>query len=526
MAILRKYPIFQLRQFPSRFIVLLGIFSILWYIINTQVSPSHDYIEIPITSDIIEIPITNDTKNDVSTTKVIIEDEELESPISNDPQNNTTNNNIIEDDEEEGGELEIINSNNSSTEEQIIRINQKYCGQPICKFLYVYFHSEQETKANLHFRSFTQLSEALNRTMVLTNVGHSRIQACKPFTFDFYYNVEKLKEEFPNVKFIEQSKFLNWVEERNLVNVPPDAEKIPLQLTIDHYQMYLNGNHLKSILYHEVNPDIPSFMEKGCFDLVKGLDLTDNKTLGKISFQYLNISGKDIKRPEARKKFSQFLVKSFDTDSDIMLVKHKIGEPLFPIVMPIIPYADHIIEESYKIRNKLLPKYIAIHWRMEQAIPELLPECAKNLVQTIKLLFNITDIKNVYLATDYPLLANSSQSATFRNLTEYHETAMKILKENIKFNTWVSFDGLKELREDGIHEEEFLGAGLQGILDKLVCVHSSYFVSGPNGCSRILSTFTRTIAQLRKSMKDEGDMSLKNVILRWKPPMMEKVSTN
>ncbi|CAG8440012.1 6870_t:CDS:2 [Diversispora eburnea] len=418
----------------------------------------------------------------------------------------------------------IINSNNSSIEEQIIRINQKYCGKPICKFLYVYLHGEQETKANLHFRSFTQLSEALNRTMVLTNVGHSRIEACKPFTFDFYYNVKKLKEEFPNVKFIEQSKFLNWVEERNLVNVPPDAEKIPLQLTIDHYQMFLNGNHKKSILYHEVNPNIQSFIEQGCFNLVKGLDLTDKKTLEKITFQYLNMSGKDVKRPEARKKFSQFLIKSFDTDSDIMLIKHKIGEPLFPKVMPIIPYADHIIKESYKIRKKLLPKYIAIHWRMEQAIPELLPQCAKNLVETIKLLFNVTDIKNVYLATDYPLLANSSQSSTFRDLTEYHKSAMKILKENINFNTWVSLDGLKKLREDGMHDEEFLGAGLQGILDKLVCVHSNYFISGPSGCSRVLSTFTRTIAQLRESMKKGGDVSLQNVILRWKPPKIEKIN--
>src|SRR5436189_5506057 len=78
-------------------------------------------------------------------------------------------------------------------------LNKRYCDQYTCKFLFVYAHGEQETKANLHFRSFTQLANKLNCIMVLTKVGSSRIGTCKNFPFDFYYNTNSLQKESPTV---------------------------------------------------------------------------------------------------------------------------------------------------------------------------------------------------------------------------------------------------------------------------------------------------------------------------------------
>ena len=104
---------------------------------------------------------------------------------------------------------EKIHANDSNNINDVTdtEINQQYCQSDRCKFLFAYYPPEQETQANQHFLSFVQLAEKLNRTMILTNVGNSHILACNSFPFDFYYDVEKLKRRFPNVKFITQKKF-------------------------------------------------------------------------------------------------------------------------------------------------------------------------------------------------------------------------------------------------------------------------------------------------------------------------------
>src|SRR5260363_305103 len=68
-------------------------------------------------------------------------------------------------------------------------INRKYCDADKCKFMFTYHVVEQETQSNRHFISFIQIAELLGRTMVLTNVGQSRISSLKNFSFDFYYDV-------------------------------------------------------------------------------------------------------------------------------------------------------------------------------------------------------------------------------------------------------------------------------------------------------------------------------------------------
>src|SRR5438034_9867728 len=64
-------------------------------------------------------------------------------------------------------------SNLSDTE-----LNQKFCGSSQCKFLFPYKISEQESKAQKHMKQFALMAQKLNRTLVLTNVGKSRIGSC------------------------------------------------------------------------------------------------------------------------------------------------------------------------------------------------------------------------------------------------------------------------------------------------------------------------------------------------------------
>ncbi|CAG8479824.1 1315_t:CDS:2 [Acaulospora colombiana] len=357
-----------------------------------------------------------------------------------------------------------------SIENKVASINKKFCGQVDCKFLYVYFHDEQETKANQHFRSFTQLADALNRTMVLTNVGHSRIEACKPFPFEFYYNIDELRKEFPNVKFVKQSEFLNWVEERSQLDLQITEKKSPLQLSIEHFDIIDSLATEENEISIDRTPDIRLYRKYGGFDNTKGLDLRNLKIIKKIIFKKISI-GKRARlskaRQESLKRLSEFMINSFTSESDIILVKHMVRRAIFPTVMPVVPYAEHILAESNMLREKMSSEYIAVHWRMELVAPEALPGCAKGLVKALKKLSNYTGIPNFYLATDYPLLSNLSQSASFRQLTRYHHNAMNILRTNVKINTWASLDGMKRFREKEDYDVEFMSAGVHGILDKL-----------------------------------------------------------
>ncbi|CAG8835594.1 15384_t:CDS:2, partial [Racocetra persica] len=113
----------------------------------------------------------------------------------------------------------IINSSLTTLETLSMEdkeINMKYCHDTTCKFMFPYYHQEQETRANIHTRVYIQLARALNRTVVLANVGNSNVQACSPHSYDFYYDTEALQKQYPDIRFITQDKFMEWAKERKI----------------------------------------------------------------------------------------------------------------------------------------------------------------------------------------------------------------------------------------------------------------------------------------------------------------------
>jgi hypothetical protein len=321
--------------------------------------------------------------------------------------------------------------------------------------------------------------------MVLTNVGNSHIFACRPFPFDFYYNVKKLQQRFPNVKFITQKEFQLWTKER--IEKP------------DTFHGFISPD-LPKYLIKTVKPYVKQLNQRSC---LRFFDLKLNDT---TIFKVINSGDGE--------KFDNILLKEFNnTNAEVLLIKHEIRHQLFNR-LESLDYAEHIINAANSISKKLRP-YIASHWRMEHGIQRLMPKCADNLIKWLKDKQNITGIKNLYLATDYPLLGGI-QSTTWHEISEFNNIAIQKLNSSVNLNTWVSMNSFDYLpKDDKFIKNELMGAGIQGILDKLVLIQADYFVSCPKFCGRYQSKFTKKVREARKKEIKKQSSHLKNVWDVW-----------
>nr|CAG8433140.1 659_t:CDS:1 [Entrophospora candida]CAG8586489.1 12856_t:CDS:1 [Entrophospora candida] len=413
-----------------------------------------------------------------------------------------------------------------------------------CKFIFPYFIIEQETKSNLHIRTFVQLAEALNRILVLPNVGSSRSRACLPFSASFYYNLNSLHEMFPNAKFIVQKEYELWLgNQSDYKNIISEHISFTSSPNIDeggYEELKQQSQQNRYYRSYTIAKNSSSPYYRNQIDMMKSECEYDFKT-NVTKFKEIRILKNGFLRNslEQRKNFSEFLIEDLKSDSQILFIFSKLQQPGFPNMYKPIPYADHIVYEASKIINQLDSSYIAIHWRMEEVIPKNLPNCARELVKTIQKIKENTGINNVYLATDFPLTYNKNgsiiisknvleiepQSGTFHVITIFHVKAMEILASSIKdIKTWKSLNAFGYLKYIGKEEEnkenllfnELQGPGVQGILDKIICINSNYFLSGPKGCCRSQSTFTKQIADSRKQLLIEGNINILNDITRWK----------
>ncbi|CAG8479947.1 8606_t:CDS:2 [Diversispora eburnea] len=384
-------------------------------------------------------------------------------------------------------------------------INQKYCYSIKCKFLFPFHPPEQETQCNKHFLSSIQLAEKINRTVVLTNVGNSRIWQTKLFPFNFYYDVDELRNRFPNVNFITQKDFQDWCRERynkpkayfaKILNVEP-------KFTVKYLSPF-SGSLLAKLQRKD------KFYE---YDFI-----FNNKSL----FRQFNIGTRRVWRKTREKNLMiKFFQKELNVEEEVMLITSGLQSPSFEKLIPI-SYAKHLVNSANKvIKNQLNDRFIGIHWRMERGKIELMSDCAHRLVNYIKNLTDSTGIDKIYFATDYPISRNSSQaqSDTFHQILPEHREAFRIVTEGINVETWLSTSALEYLRKypemSFAVEDELSKGGVQGIMDKLILVQSNFFISGPIGCCRYSSTFTQKIVEWRERLMIEDDKRIENLVDRW-----------
>ncbi|KAK9767915.1 hypothetical protein K7432_001838 [Basidiobolus ranarum] len=384
------------------------------------------------------------------------------------------------------------------------------CGEDLgipCKFIFPTFIAEQESKGIQHFWQLALLAKQLNRTIVLPNTYMSRMSTCYQFPFSHYFSDETLKAA--GIPFVYMNDFYDWVGRQGDVSA-------------------------QSVLFDRKS-SVHATWSKRKFSKIH--------CLGNWSFNYdkhdrLNIyPDKGYWRtPEARARTNDYIIDTMTKSSNgfgqiddaptVFLIEYRLVYTFIKVesTSPPLLYHPSIKEKVDQVASSLSP-FIAVHWRMETVTPyQNLPQCAENLVKALKRISEEENIKNIYLATDYPLEDEYPHSSSWDldELTMYHHSAIRRLKSNIKLHSWITLEqerhSINPLSAD---VESDFDPGLLGIFDKMMCTQADYFLAGPPECSRA-SSFTAQIAITRESRRknrfnntDSYVPDYRNIMNRW-----------
>ncbi|KAG1452313.1 hypothetical protein G6F46_004319 [Rhizopus delemar] len=390
------------------------------------------------------------------------------------------------------------------------QIDRKYCGSDRCRFILPVVITEQESKAQMHFRQLAFLAGKIGRTIVLPNVHSSHLGACLSSPFDFYYDqIKWLKENRKgHFNYITMSEFKAWIKERQAVGVLPTAQEIHIQ-----------GSQKSKLLKKQ----------KNCFK--SSFDFSDRPI---SSYQFLDIS-------HPRKKDGNITQIMMSLLGDQAREYEHIGGSDKPVdVINLfydrrynfirneganvpIPYSQNLVNIADKISSQLKP-YMAIHWRMERLEPlsNLVP-CAEDLIERIHKLDNKNQEHqhpNVFLLTDYPHLLNATgarpESSSFysNQLRPEHHQAIRHLYEHLNVTLTSATDRpipYKELPSTNwniIPIDTHADQSILGIIDKLVAMKAQWFFAGKPGVCAKSSSFTGRISVSRLKAFREGDKDI------------------
>ncbi|KAM0747233.1 hypothetical protein T439DRAFT_350076 [Meredithblackwellia eburnea MCA 4105] len=459
------------------------------------------------------------------------------------------------------------------------------CGTPRCSFLFPAWLGEQETKAQQHLYQLGLLAVALNRTLVLPHVAKSRLSACYRNPFTFYYSPDSLSRL--GIPTISQLDFLEWAERRDPA---PEAQVVSM---VSAKQDYTAGAiEIDSASDATAVPGKPSrnlclkpprgrldFSTRSPLALYppEGYHRSESGRLGYGESVVNTLSSAEVGAKSLRIGLGggmsyeppEVLAFNFELRFPIMAPSvveifnppptqdpndgayDELPASTTPLPFSHFEYSSTWNELASSIASHLSP-FIAIHWRTETLPPTNLAPCASSLVKKILAVKSkYPQIKNIYLATDYPIEdPSAAHSGTFAKVvTEQHHAAFRtFLKEvekklvkgkGMKLTSYVNVEGEVQVPEglkealasasttspDGVvtgpNSLAELDAGLMGIVDKAVAMRAEIFLSGfpgvgkeaTNGCAKV-SSFTNQIIEARErrwSAQEEvgiGEMEL------------------
>lgn len=348
-----------------------------------------------------------------------------------------------------------------------------------CRFLFPLWIGEQESRGRMHLMQVAHLAAALDRTLVLPNVGKSRIGGCGKWTFDAYYDVPSFARHAQELygapgRIMSMDDFKTWLDVRpdnpvtqmvffdeNSTTVSHGLSDATLVAAEDAVGVYVdtssldyedprlkNARCLKTKFQKlDLDARYPVSMKLASSDppgaVVPGSELaailqrndilhaaTHHDVQDIPSLQDVLVSDNNLPSPMGATE-----------DADVLLLHWDLRH--FPFAMLSQSQSLNYSSNTRKLADKLTKPYkpyVAVHWRMETVPPALLPDCAEALVDTLSILLAdptlAEGISSVWLATDLPWSGTSDlqpkspvlRSNTFRNVAGEHMEAVEIVK--------------------------------------------------------------------------------------------------
>ena len=334
----------------------------------------------------------------------------------------------------------VDNCTHDNEHTTLASFDSTYCNGP-CRFLLPVRIGEQESKARMHLTQLLMLAQRLNRTLVLPNVGKSRLSVCSEWHFGAYYNTSGFagRSDAPAPRLtVGLEAFTKWVNERP---VPPCGFVISMQSIpqdchgVDVLASRTDSQGVPLIVEKaEVDPKIGSCLESKLprlhwslpwttlsVTLHSGVLKTDSNTLTRLvqllsnnlgvdtdaDFDLMTGPGYDYDRAPYPNASHLSLA-----DVDVLVLDYALRHPLFPTsAHPDVhlDYAPALVVLADRIADNL-GLFLGVHWRMETVPVQNLAWCAASLVSTLQArLQDDSDragtqarIKYVWLATDHP----------------------------------------------------------------------------------------------------------------------------
>jgi len=373
-----------------------------------------------------------------------------------------------------------------------------------CRFLLPLRVAEQESKARIHFSQIAHLAKLLNRTLVLPNVGKSKIGACHKWSFDTYYELDDLSGSggTNHDSLVSMSDFKVWLEGRNqpqhissqLVSTTPS---LPLQIGSKGAIYSDNGISIHKVDLHEDwRSEFPGCLLSKFQSLAfeeQHIFVSVDNSADRTSFEPVGLS-------IAHALSSALSKDPSSEEAQVLLLNWDLRHPVFP-TLPQLTYSRKMVD----IANQLAPTnpYLVVHWRMETIDPAVLADCVTALVDVLSSLLHdesvAHNVSTVWFASDYPYPiarrtdtqprpALVAKSGTFRDFEIRHEEAVEILRkafdQHNDLEGWKLTDIAEALENQRMETELLHDSGVLAILDKMISTKANLFVSGSKRCGR------------------------------------------
>ncbi|GBE88073.1 hypothetical protein SCP_1203020 [Sparassis crispa] len=416
-----------------------------------------------------------------------------------------------------------------STEE----VDSQFCTHGPCRLLMPLALSAREPKLQAHLTQLLQLARALNRTLVLPNVGRGRAGACLRWEFSVYFDIASMvRAGGTSVMLLDD--FRTWVDVRPRVPaaqfVSIDADEPDLGLGLEpmpENAIFTIGDRVRVDVDDALDLDDVLLRSARCLKpKFRRLNLETFSPLsvhlapfagrlsegGDVSAGLVEaLSRKDVKLAALEPSLDPFGELNSFSDPDDAPPQPDPGRIMDPEVllvnwdMQLLPFSTAPLQYSRKLwalADKLatpLGPYLAVHWRMEKVSPEVLPACAEALVDTLDMLLRDESlaggVEAVWFTSDYPYPVSWSSSReqsspeptgkarSLRTLKREHKEAIDIVR-----TAFEPGGDLNEWRITGLVEELAHMRGLLDILEKMVAMKATLFVSSAKGCGRVAAS--------------------------------------